>query len=46
MEDASLPILNLIILGSVFLFGLRELGKLQTQAIRVEEEQDIRSRRS
>ncbi|EAQ96599.1 hypothetical protein [Congregibacter litoralis] len=44
MEDASLPILNLLVLGSVFFFGLRELVKLETQAIRIDEEQDLRRR--
>ncbi|EED34594.1 hypothetical protein NOR51B_532 [Luminiphilus syltensis NOR5-1B] len=37
MENAALPLLNLLILGSVFVFGLRELGKLKMQAIEVRE---------
>ncbi len=37
MENAALPILNLVILGSVFALGLRELGKLKMQAIEVRE---------
>jgi hypothetical protein len=37
MENAALPILNLVILGSVFVVGLLELNKLKIQAIKVRE---------
>ncbi|MFN2288125.1 MAG: hypothetical protein ABR578_07290 [Chromatocurvus sp.] len=40
MENAIVPVLNLVILGAFFAFGLRELSKSQPAVIKVKD-QDI-----
>lgn len=35
MENAALPILNLVVLGSVLVFGLLELSSLRMQVIEI-----------